>query len=141
MIKSRIFVEDYFSLLVHGPKREVYFAIIFPVPFKNIYFNQRMILYLTTHFGLLIHFWALLVFSNRGHLQGPHMQVATFFFSYIIIAKFILSLSPQTPFVWAVHETLLLEAKSRLTVFPKGKQQKNHLSLHSFPHQGLLLTE
>lgn len=83
-----------------------------------------MILYLTTHFGWLIHFWALLVFSNRGHLQGPHIQVATFFFSYTIIAKFILSLSPQLLLSGLFMKHYCLRLRASWLFFPKENSRK-----------------
>lgn len=39
MVKPRRFAEDYFSFLAHGPKQEVNFDMIFPVPFKRYLFQ------------------------------------------------------------------------------------------------------
>lgn len=97
-------------------------------------------MYLTIPFGLRPFISGLCWFSPSGHLLGVSNWAVTFFFLNRIV-EFTLSLSPQTLVVQTVQETLLPAAKSKLTVFPKGKHQKNHLSLHPPPYQGFLLTD
>lgn len=80
-------------------------------------------------------------FLQQRSFTGASYSGSNFFLFLYHYCQIHIILITTTPFVWAVHETLLPEAKCKLTVFPKGKQQKNHLSLHSFPHQGFLLTE